>query len=502
MCFIAIILVYKRPICIDSTVVNKIDRVFLSAGHIQTETAYACYQNQPVNYSSALERTVLKISPVLDRTILLLESIKPFENKLHLIIHEDRPLMYEVSPGKIHFGASFFNLDYHLSRAFIKSWIIENRSSLKIDLSLFEESLADFILYVLVGKIELEDPVDRTRTKLGSVKWPHVIKNVKNYCLSAWKQTEHIEGCNNDFKNNLKLRNQLAATYSLRPLLTSALINSYNEMSIKQKGRLIQSLPHLISSVQLPSDKIVESMLVDSNPIQSGMIGINKFSELVLSASNKKYPEIHLLYSGIIQSLQNRGVSDIFNQAFFDYLVHFDGDIDTSASFYKNLDLAAMKNPEVQVALVDDKNIWLLPSRTALPLTVFNDIQARQTLLMGCESGAQKNMNYFFKKTEKLMLINDCGQKNVYDFDSLFKKGIKPFMSANSKLSFVQLHMPSLQMIHEALPPTQNYFELVKNHNLKRQEIKPLGWSSIHWKKDLQVYRPEAIVDAIEYFRN
>lgn len=474
----------------------------MAEGKTRVETAYACDQKQAVKYSIPLEETVQKVAQTFDRTLLLLESMKPFQNKIQVTIYEDRPLQYQVQAGKIQLGRQFLNLEYHLNRALIKAWVLENRNPRLTNSGLFEESLTDFVLYILTGKLELEDPIDRTRTKLGAAKWPHVIKNVKNYCLSAWKYAEHIEGCSTDFKDSEKLQNHWTAIYSLRPLLTSALIASYRDMNLKQKGKLIQNLPSIIGRAQLTSGLDIPSASADSNPIQVGISNINAFSEMIKSVVTDQQSEVNTLYTGIVQSLQNYGVSDSSTLAYFDYLIRYDGEVDTSSIFYKNLEAAATQNPNIQVALRDHEFIWLLPSKTALPLSVFDQIQSRQTLYINCERGIRKNLGTFFRKTEKLMLIKGCDQKTVYDFDSLFKSGIKSFMSANSKLSFVQLHMASLEMVQGTLSPAQNFFELLQDYNIERAELKSLGWSSVQWKKDLQAYRPEAVVDAIEYFRN
>ena len=500
ICFLGFIYTFKKPLCIDSTIVQRIDRVSLEGNFIKSESAFACSLDREVEYSSELENILTKISAPIDKTTALLNSIKPLSQKIELTIREDRPLMFQVSENKINIGSSFVNIDYHLSRALIKVWIAENKNSMKVDTSLFEEAVTDFLLYVLTGKVELEEPTDKIRTKLGSVKWPQVIKSAQGYCMSAWKYAEHAEDCSQNFtKNNSDFE---AAAYSLRPLLTSSLVASYNELTMREKSSLIQSLPFVLSHMNLPSEKIIESMLVDANPLHNGIININKFTDLILSSTLKNRGPIYQLYTGINQHLQQYGVTDSFAEAYFDYMIEFNGKLDENSNFYKTISFAASKNPEVQVALKDQNSIWILPSKTALPIKVFNQIQARQIVLMGCESSKNIHVEKFFQKAEKLMLVNECDQKVEYNFDSLLHDGIKSFIEKNRKFNFVQFHMPSLEMIRNDLAPSQNFFELVKSRDISRKEFKTLGWSKIQWKKDMQAYRPEAVIDAIEYFRN
>lgn len=500
LCFLGLVLNLKKPLCIDSTVVQKIDRVTTEGKTTKTETAFSCQAGKAVEYSTELESYVSKISIPLDKTTALLNSIKPFKQRLQISIREDRPLMFQVIRNKISIGSSFVNIDYHLSRAVIKSWIAENKNSMKVDTTLFDESLTDFLLYVLTGKVELEEPTDKIRTKLGSVKWPQVIKSAKGYCMSAWKYAEHTEACSQDFEENNS--DAEAAVYSLRPLLTSSIVGSYNELSMKQKSNLVQNIPTILSGMNLASEKIIESMLIDSNPLHNGMLNINKFTDLILSSTLESRGSIYQLYTGITQHLQQYGVSDSFAEAYFDYMIEFNGKLNDHSAFYKSLALSAARNPEVQVAVKDANSIWILPSKTALPIKVFNQIKARQIVFMGCDNPKNIHVEQFFQKAEKLMLVNECDQKVEYNFDSLFRDGIKGFIGKNHKFNFVQLHVPSLEMIRNDLTPSQNFFELVKTRDISRKEFKTLGWSKIQWKKDLHAYRPEAVIEAIEYFRN
>lgn len=496
----------KKPLCIDSTVVQKIDRVSQAKA---VSSAYACNVDRQVPYSVELDTIINKVSANSEKVVFLLNSIKPFKNKLTLRLHEDRPLMYSIDKNQIDIGTQFAQSANHLSRAIIKSWILENKNNSKINTDLFNESMTDLILFIATGKIEIEDPTDKVRTKLGSVKWPQVIKTNNSYCASAWKLSEHAESCFNQKRVTSLLQDsqdELAAFYSLRPLLTSALINSYAEMDFKSRQMLVQKLAMLINSIYLPADKAIESMLTDTNPIHNGIININKFTDLILSSTVKSRSEIYQFYTGINQQLQQLGVTESFAEAYFDYIIEYDGEINQQSTFYKLLNSAAAKNSNVQIALKDSKNVWILPSIVALPLKVFNKIRSKQTLLIGCKKNNNIQVSHFFQKTEKLMLINECHQNLSYDFNALFEKGITNFISKNHQFSFVQLHIPSIEMIKEQLANdlkiTENYFELVKNRDVNKKEFKTFGWTQVQWNKDLQAYRPKAVVDAIEYFRN
>ena len=57
-------------------------------------------------------------------------------------------------------------------------------------------------------------------------------------------------------------------------------------------------------------------------------------------------------------------------------------------------------------------------------------------------------------------------------------------------------------MKQKELAHVNNFFELVENRDVNRQEFRTLGWSQIQWSDDYYAYKPKATIEAIEFFRN
>lgn len=500
MCFLGILWILKKPLCIDSTAVQRIDR--LSGAFVTT--AYGCFFHKKSPYDVDIETYISSIAPHIEKTNRLLDSIRPLKNKLHIVVDENRPYVFQIDKNKIQIGSSLIQSEVYLSRAIIKVWINENKPETFIDTQIVDETVADFLVYVMLGKLDIEDPIDKVKTRLGLVKWPQVIKTPKGYCKSAWKYSEHIESCS---KNNATDRwdeDLSSVVYALRPLLTTAWVHSYNEMSWKQKNELLRDIPSVLNHLNLSSEKIVETLMTEKNPLHLGIININKFTELLSSSAADKSLNISLLLNGIQNNLQNLGVTDSYAEAYFDYLVEYKGQLDPQSQLFQNIEKASLQNLDVQVALKDQSGIWILPSKTSLPLAVFNQIKSRQTIYVGCHLQKNTSIEQFFNKTEKLMLINECDKENRYDFMTLLSKGIKSFINSSKgdQFNFVQLHIPSFEMVSKELRPNQNIFELIKNRDITQKELKVLGWTQVQWKKEIGAYRPEAVIEAIEYFRN
>lgn len=507
LCFLGLILALKQPICIDSSVVERLDTVTAGVkSTTQTETAYRCSAHIQVPYSEKLIKTEELVTQKWQNTVAVLSSIQSFKNKIHIIIRYDQPLIFEIKNSQFQIGSSLMMADGHLERGLIKLWIRENMSEQRLQTTLFEEVMTDLVYFIVNGDLSIEDPLTAIQTKLGSVQWPQVLKGAEAYCDSAWKASEDFQLCgqiqnqisDQDIQENLRSM----TTLSLRPLLTSALINAYKNLNYKNKSELIAHLNQFLQKRFLASDQLIDMILVYSNPLKQGVQSIKNFSDLFVASDLSGRQEFKQLYSGLTDELQNSGFSDSFAEAYFDYIIEIPDRVSAQSTFFRNLEIAAQKNMKLQIAIKDQNQIWILPSRTALPLAAFNKIRSRQNIYFACSNLKEIKIEQFFDQTEKLMMIKGCDQKFDYQFSKLFESGIKEFIRQNDKLKFVQFHIPSLEMKQKELAHINNFFELVENRDVNRQEFRVLGWSQIQWSDEFHAYKPKAAIEAIEFFRN
>ncbi len=487
----------KQPVCIDSSVVERLDTVSVS-----TDTAYGCSANVIVPYSQKLIDTKHLVNQKLENLVFVLNSIHHFRKKIHLIVRYDQPLFFAIKNSQLQIGSQLLAADGHLQRGFIKIWLRENMSELQIQTTLFEDVMADLLYFVVNGDLSIEDPLTGIQTKLGSAQWPRVLKSSEAYCDSAWKSSEHFLVCG-------QLQNQLSESavrqmmdLSLRPLLTSSLINSYKNLTFKNQQKLITQLDQFLHKQKLTSDQLVDLILEQPNPLKQGIQSVKNFSDLFSSSYLISNQEFKQLYSGLTNELQMAGFSDSFAEAYFDYIIEVPDKMSVQSSFFKSLESAAKKKLNLQIAIKDQRQLWILPSKTALPLTSFDKIKSRQSIYFACTNLKEIKIEQFFNQTEKLMMIKGCDQSLNYHFEKLFDLGIKEFLQQNQKLKFVQFHIPSLEMKQKELAHVNNFFELVENRDVNRQEFRTLGWSQIQWSDEYHAYKPKAAIEAIELFRN
>lgn len=489
----------KKPLCIDSNDIETIYRV----SNRKTERIYKCSSRVKVPYSKYFASNTDKLESRIEPLIAFLKNLGPINKRIKLTITEDQPYLFKVNQNNFMIGTELLKAPGHLERGIIKVWFFERRNnSVGLKNYLFVESVTDFLLAVYSGKLIIQDPIAKIKAKLGEAKWPQVLNSKEGYCESPWRASEHYLVC---LQKNLfdQLGEDLVANLSLRPLLTSVLVQSYKELEFNEKIRLMQRFDEYLQTQQLNSEKSIEMVLNEVHPLKKGMMNIKKVSDLVNSSSlMKKEREYREFYGRIALGLQRAGVSDSFAEAYFDYLIEYPIELNTNSKFFNGLVQTAIKNPQVQIALKDKNQIWLLPSKASIPIGSFDMIKSQQYVLMACLDLKTLNIADYFNQSEKLLMVKGCDLNRSIDFNSLVIGGARSFAQKNKKLAFIQFHLPSFEMKAKQLSHIKNFFELVKNRDVNRPEFQVLGWSQVQWSDDFMAYKPKATVDAIEYFRD
>ncbi len=487
----------KKPLCIDSKVVERIDRVTLE----KTETVFRCSSSGAVPYSRYFDENKDLLESRIENVAMFIRNIEAYERPIQIRINEVQPIIFKITDHHIEIGSQLFNSSAHFERALFKVWLQER---LKKDLpsqQLFVEVAADFLLYALNGNLVIEDPILKLKTKIGGSRWPQVLKSKDGYCESPWKVSEHFTECAL-IKNQENLSSDLLLSLSLRPLMTSVWIKSYDELSFKEKNRFLHLMPRYFQTQQLSSEKAIAMVMSDTHPLKQGMMNIKKMTDLMNSSSLiQNEIEYREFYSRVAQNLQQAGVNDSFAEAYFDYLFEYPDDISMQSVLFKNIEEASLNHPQLQIALKDKNQIWILPGHFSLPLKSFDQIRTQQHVFFACLSLKEIEMTQFFKHTEKLLLIKGCDQTKKINYASLISDGVQGFSRKNKHLSFIQFHVPSFESKANELLHIKNFFDLVQNRDVSKPEFQTLGWSQIQWYEDSQAYKPKAIVDAIELFR-
>lgn len=495
----ALMLSMKKPLCIDSNDIESIYRVT----NTKTEKIYKCSARINVPYSKYFAEETDFLKSRTEPLLTYLKNLGPLSQRIRITINDDQPLVFRVRKNQLIIGKKLLNVSGHLERGLIKIWLAERKAeSAGLKNYVFTEAVTDFLFHAYKGSFKIEDPLTMMKINFANVKWPQVLTSRDGYCESSWKVSEHYYYCSNK-KLSMQIDDDLIAALSLRPLLTTVMIKSYNDLDFEGKIKLLNQFDQYLRSQKLDSAKSIEMVLNEIHPLKKGIMNIKKISDLVSSSalvnSKKEYREF---YARFAMGLQQAGVSDSFAEAYFDFIFEYPDELDINSKFFKSLVQTAIKNPNVQIALKDKNQIWVLPSKASLPINSFDMIKSQQHVLMACLDMKTLNVANYFNQSEKLLMIKGCGSSRNIDFESLVQSGVRGFSFKNKKIAFIQFHLPSFEMKANELSHIQNFFELVKSRDVSKKEFQVLGWSQIQWSDDFSAYKPKAAIDAIEYFRD
>ncbi len=495
--------VTRRPLCIDSKVVEKIDRV----GVKSSDYIYRCAVNRETPFSAFFGENVKSLSQQILPIERYLESIKPFRQKVRVTVYEERPFLFRVQNHDIFIGQKMISNAGFLEKAIIKIWLRENLQANTADYDLIEESLSDLVLFMANGSLNIKDVSSGTVLDKTGIRWPYVIKSVAGYCDSVWKFAEHAESCVGQ-RDELAMGTQrvniktVATKFSLRPLLTESLIESYKKLSLFEQSQIIKHL--VVAKEKNKADSKNEQFLgAENSPLSLASATLSRSAEyikdLVSENSEKafgKYLDNELERKNFVNSL-----SSVSTVASFDFLFVSDAAISTESLLFKELVKTAKQNPKVQMAVRDSERIWLLPSKFSIPLKSFGAARSSKTVVQKCASFDFHYALAFANQTDKLLIVDNCDEKKVIKYSGFIRNSAEGFGLENRNVAFVQLHLPSLLMKKNQLLNIQDVFKELEKSKTDSHVSEIFGWQDLSWNKTAQAVRPKAIVDGIEMYR-
>lgn len=488
----------RRPLCIESRVVERIDRLSGSGA----DTIYRCAVNKETPFSTYFSEQSRDLTYRIQRTERLLESFEPFQRKVQLTIFEDRPFLFRVQGSHIYLGAKMLEAPGHLEKAMAKVWYRERMGALFAQQALMEEVFTDFLVYMDLGDLDIGDPNTHLKTSLRKVKWPFVLKSVPAYCDSPWKQSEHFAICK-DKEDAKDMLQEKVVEMSLRPLLVTSWIRAYRDMTLSERYQFSRALPHFLRAEHTEPLPLVGAHY--SGPMTTLAKAADAIKNVNLFVTKSKVIrdlESHRLFvANFTNELRSNGFQDAFVEASFDVLFVACGILSEKSQTFQQFLKIAKAQPKLQIALRDDKNLWMLPARYPISLQSFGEIKAARTIVEKCGGYNFSYVMDYAEVTEKLLVVDHCDPKQELQFSRFLKDGAEGFGAENKGVSFVQFHLPSLLMRKAELEQVSNVVEFIQKRDVESAPFKSLGWMEVQWSERAKAYRPKAFVDAIEWFR-
>ncbi len=484
----------RKPVCIDSKVVERIDR----AG----ESIFRCSLNKHVPFSTYFDEHLPAIEGRVQQVEKFVDNIAPYKNSYRLVILKNKPNYFLVTNNIIYIGETLLEARGHIEKALLKTWYRENAQHLFAYEILFEEVYTDFMLYLAKGSLKIEDPFRGARTRIGGSRWPQVLKSTQAYCQSPWKNSEHYRFCAQMQMQDSPLKDQVAEL-SLRPLLVSSWIEAYDSLSFKDQYRLVRNLKELVTGDHSPDLPLVKTggFIPQSAPLLEASEAVKNISNFLMSSNLTKTSEVQRVFVTLVaNNLSRYGYNDALGGINFDLLIVNDTKINPSSEQFKHFLTLSQQNPRTKIALKDPENLWMLPSAYPIHWRAIDSLHANRLVYSKCGSYDFNFIWQFSLNTEKLLILNVCKDQKV-NLAGYIKEGPEAFGEQNKNIPFIQFHIPSLLMRKNQLAGVNNVYELVTRREIDNPVFQSLGWQKLQWSERAQAYQPKSFIEGIEWFK-
>ena len=489
----------KRPLCIDSRVVERIDRL----SNQDSDTIYRCALNKETPYSEYFGQQVRELGSRIQSMERVLESLEPFYKKVQITIMEDHPYLYRIQGHHLYIGPKLLEAPGHLEKALAKIWYRERNETLFAQQELTEEVVTDFLVYLQNGDLDIGDPNTHITTAIRKVKWPYILKSVESYCSSSWKESEHFALCQGEKEAEAELTSRVTEL-SLRPLLVASWIHSYKSLSMKDRFDFVNNIPQFIRSEHNPHLPLVDDVAASAmeTTLVKAAEAIKNVNLFVSSSRAVKDLGAHRSFlANFTNDLRVSGFQDAFAEASFDILYVSQEPLKESSKVFQEFQKISKAQPRLQIAVRDGNNLWMLPSKFPIPVASFGQIKANRTIVEKCGGYNFSYVMDYANITEKLLVVDHCDLAKPVQYEMYLSDGAEGFGAQNKGVAFVQFHLPSLLMKKAELEQVSNVFEFIQKRDVASPSFQSLGWREVRWSQQANAYQPKAFVDAIEWFR-
>lgn len=484
----------RKPVCIDSKVVERIDR--------GSESVFKCSMNRHVPFSAYFTEKLPAIEDRVRQIENFVRVLAPYRASVRLVVLKNKPHYFLVTKDIIYLGEALLETRGHLEKALMKLWYRENVQHLFAYENLFEEVYTDFLVYLAKGHLKIEDPFRGVRTRIGGSRWPQVLKSIQSYCQSPWKNSEHYQFCSQLQQQESPFRDHILEL-SLRPMLVSSWIESYKNLSLRDQYNVVRNLRELISGDHVPDLPLVKTggYLPQSAPLLEASEAVKNISNFLMSSQLAKTSESHRVFVTLVaNSLSRYGYNDALGGVYFDLLVISEGKMNQNSEQFKHFISLSRQNPRTKMAIKDSENLWMLPSAYPIQWKSLESLHANRIVYNKCGSYDFNFVWQFAVATEKLMILNACKDQNI-NLAGYLKNGAEAFGAQNKNIPFIQFHIPSLLMRKDQLSHVDDVYELVSRREIDNPVFQSLGWQKLMWSEKAQAYQPKSFVDGIEWFK-
>jgi hypothetical protein len=445
----------RSPFCINSGLIERIDRWGLDS----STQVYSCQKNIDVEYDDELRLFVEKIEPELQKIEFFINSLRVPIKILNITwIDSENKLV------KLQYSNLIYKDTKDLDPLIIyRSVLMQNLGML--DSSLIENRMGHAIIEASIDVIV--SSLDLSNFEEGQFKdWNTTYGSVSAYCSSKEVSFLDFDLCQKS--NSLSIKDQAW----MRPILRDILKNSEKALSLKERAQYSQKLANYLK--QLASKKI------DANT--DGKAVLREFLSLMQDQP-------------LLQKQIERGLNiakwNSNDEITYENFIYLNA---------KDVSSVLVANPNLSLLnVVIQTGDWLWLPKHLAPLQSDNKYKIQNTIVNFCKDLSEKEINEWISKAENILLVQECDNKKLLNFESYFRKGIGNFASSNPQVKFIKLHGPSYKLY--LTKNKINLIDLVLKQKWSHPIFSKIGWQAPTEIKESQYYETNSSIDAIQAFR-
>lgn len=480
LCFcsaiVAFAFVTRKPLCIDSTLVERIDRVTTQG----TKSVYACHLRHHVTFdpffAESIPAWVAALKP-LEQSIQY-SGVSP--KKVSITILDHQKMSFRLHGSEVFIGGPLLQDEETLPYAVIRALIRSRISKSVLADPLIETVLADLIyasvynrydsLALNLGEASNETVFDSSAEK----RWLQVLRSKTEYCQSGWRLMEHAEACS----TQIKMKEDQLVLFSARAMIGKSFERALKTLNNAERLRLQESILTDIATLEISPHKFGQTIF---EPQSQDFFEIAVYVSNLFEALKKSSPHGSAFFRLIDRAqfeAQILGFKEDYQQTLADVLVRGEN-LDTAE--FEKLSKLARQIPNLDLVLTTADKEAVLPSIQMLPKHRFGEIKAYRTIWFRCGLPSAQEIADQILETNRVLVIDSCKKLEV-DLASYLESGIETFARKNPTAGFIHIHVPSF--LH-AMKKGQN----------------PFLWDSAEFVKSANAFRNKGPIQAVDWFR-
>lgn len=490
--------VARRPLCIDSRTVEKIDVQISSDKQV---SIFRCSTLRRVDYHPRVVKIINEINrrlPILERSLVLLGNFQK-DIQINIVLDSIDDARVKTRSGLISGTEKAILAKGSLEKLILKAWILDQIPESFYDLSessriLSLEVQSDLLLYSLFGEFNFYEPrtqIEVTRESL--VRWPFTLEKGESYCIGPWRSLESYKICENLGSS------EMLHLLSSRSFLSEVLMASYDSLSRFEKIKFIESYKDLIKDapfsriIPIKDFSTLKNYEISSSSFVSIKNEVDQFLNLYLKAS-EKLSSVHEFSFNVNKNLKKMGYFLEEDQFFVDTLAILEN---KNTAFFHQIKNHVFENSDSFQAIEVNGQVFMTRQMDPFVLSDLGRIIANRGIIVRCKLPLLEDIAALEPRFEKIIFVKNCGER-LAQLELLMSGKLKEFAKKNPEVRLAHFHIPSLKMALQKMPSNEIYIALTQK---RWEELKKIGFGIPELNKEDFLFEADSEIQFVNSFR-